>query len=152
MYTFEQIVALQTEYKWTANQILDLIKADGSEDSKNPQADKAPTTKKSKTSKSVSASKKPAAKTSKKSSGSSPKEKKSRDERLTEKYGPLPERKKFVALKTKISAEFSELYRAEGIAIPRKQYNKVLTATAELLEGKKFDKKVVRAEFLKAAK
>lgn len=146
MFTFEEIKALQDDYKWTADQILNLINADGKTTSKkSTKPDKAPT-------KSVSASKKPVSKTSKKSSTSSPKEKKTRDERLTEKYGPLSERKKFVALKEKVAVEFRELYKAEGIAIPRKQYNKVLTATAELLEGKKFDKKVVRTEFLKAAK
>jgi len=142
MFTFEQIQALQGQ-GWTANQILDLIKADESSTSKkSSKADKAPT-------KSVSASKKPAAKTSKKSSASS--STKSREERLTEKYGDKATRTKFVELEKKVATEFLAIGKEEGVYIPRRNYKKVLRTTTESLSGK-MNKKVVRKAFLEAAK
>lgn len=111
-------------------------------ESEEKSSKKSTTSKKTSTKK--SSSKKSATQTSKKSG-------QTWEEHLDEVFGDKETRTKFVELRNKVAQEFKSLGESEDLWIPKKSYKKVLTETTESLGGK-FDKKKVRAAFLKAAK
>ena len=88
----------------------------------------------------------------KKGKKASPKEKKTREEGLTEAYGDKAKRTKFIELRNKVAAEFKELAVAGGKYIPKKKYADALNEAARGLEGKRYSKAAVKAVFEKYAK
>ena len=81
-------------------------------------------------------------------------EKKTRSERLDEKYGDIDTRKKYIDTKKLVMAEFSKCYVASNktLAIPKTKYNKVVTEVTESLVGKKFSAKACKDAFKENAK
>ena len=72
-------------------------------------------------------------------------EKKTRSERLDEKYGDIDTRKKYIDTKKLVMSEFSKCYVASNktLAIPKAKYNKVVGEVTESLVGKKFSAKAL---------
>lgn len=124
------------------DQILKNLSNSESKESKATSSEKKSSSQKKSTKK--SSSKKSATQTSKKSG-------QTWEEHLDEVFGDKETRTKFVELRNKVAQEFKSLGESEDLWIPKKSYKKVLTETTESLGGK-FDKKKVRAAFLKAAK
>ena len=133
---------MQASQKSMDSKLDQILKNLSNSESKSTSSEKNSSSQKKSTKK--SSSKKSATQTSKKSG-------QTWEEHLDEVFGDKEVRTKFVELRNKVAAEFKSLGESEEIWIPKKSYKKVLSETTESLGGK-FDKKKVRAAFLKAAK
>jgi hypothetical protein len=92
--------------------------------------------------------KKSAPKTAKKSEA---KPKQTREERLTEQFGDLDTRKKYIDLRNKVASEFKALAEKDGKYIPKKSYKAVLKKATDSCNGK-LNKKVVAQIFAESAR
>ena len=146
---------------------IDTLKASAKQ-TKKPVAKKAPKGKQSKASKELEAmiiadrkeygkklvkscKKTTAPKTTKKSAKKSAPA--TRSEALEAKYGDFDTRKAYVELRNKVAEEFKALAEEHEVYIrSKKTYVKVLKETTDALNGKKFNKAVVKKAFLAAAK